>query len=195
MAFEAVATVVPDFTMAADVMAPDGRVCFETIDCVAYGSFVGDNTGYGTPATALTITGVQSLIRIFTGTPDNSTDYALGTPAPRNNAGQSGVIGIGGPFTVDSTGDEVDANPGDGICATAGAVCTLRAAIVQANAFIGLDTIAFNISGVGPHTIQPGAALPTIIDPVIIDGTTEPDFAGTPVIELNDTNAGLALMA
>lgn len=44
-------------------------------------------------------------------------------------------------FTVNSTTDVVDANPGDGVCATAGAVCTLRAAIQEANALAGDDTI------------------------------------------------------
>jgi len=34
---------------------------------------------------------------------------------------------------VDSTGDGVDANLSDGVCATSGGVCTLRAAIEQAN--------------------------------------------------------------
>ncbi len=36
-------------------------------------------------------------------------------------------------FTVDSTLDAVDANPGDGMCATSGGLCTLRAAIMEAN--------------------------------------------------------------
>ena len=58
----------------------------------------------------------------------------------------------------------------------AGAVCTLRAAIEEANHANnpGLDTINFSITGGGPHTISPGSALPTITDPVIIDGYTQP---------------------
>jgi CSLREA domain-containing protein len=44
-------------------------------------------------------------------------------------------------FTVDSTLDAVDAAPGDGLCATGGGVCTLRAAIQEANALAGSDTI------------------------------------------------------
>src|SRR3990172_1659410 len=35
-------------------------------------------------------------------------------------------------FTVNSTTDGVDSNPGNGVCATAGGVCTLRAAIQEA---------------------------------------------------------------
>ncbi len=44
-------------------------------------------------------------------------------------------------FTVNSTVDAVDANPGDGVCATATGECTLRAAIMEANALPGDDTI------------------------------------------------------
>ena len=44
-------------------------------------------------------------------------------------------------FTVDSTTDAVDASPGNGACATVGAVCTLRAAVEETNAFAGADTI------------------------------------------------------
>lgn len=36
-------------------------------------------------------------------------------------------------FTVNSTLDAVDAHPGDGVCATSGNLCTLRAAIMEAN--------------------------------------------------------------
>ena len=46
-------------------------------------------------------------------------------------------------FTVNGTADLVDANPGDGICASAGpaSICSLRAVIEQANASPGDDTI------------------------------------------------------
>ncbi|MCA1683666.1 MAG: right-handed parallel beta-helix repeat-containing protein, partial [Actinobacteria bacterium] len=70
---------------------------------------------------------------------------------------------------------------------------SLRQAITDANASAGTtDTIAFNIAGAGVHTIAPTSALPIVTDPVIIDGTTEPDFVATPVVELDGTNAGAA---
>lgn len=93
-------------------------------------------------------------------------------------------------FIVTSIGDGGDANTGDGVCATAGdGPCTLRAAIQQANASFGANKIHFNIPGVAPHTISPASALPTVTDPVTIDATTEPDFAGSPVVELDGSNA------
>jgi hypothetical protein len=50
---------------------------------------------------------------------------------------------------------------------------TLRQAILNANAKVGRDTIAFNIPGAGPHTIVPASSLPEITDPVVIDGFTQ----------------------
>lgn len=44
-------------------------------------------------------------------------------------------------ITVDSTDDAVDIAPGDGQCKTAANVCTLRAAIMEANAAPSADTI------------------------------------------------------
>jgi hypothetical protein len=47
---------------------------------------------------------------------------------------------------------------------------SLRQAILDANASPGFEAILFNIPGTGPHTIAPLTALPSITDPVIIDG-------------------------
>ena len=63
---------------------------------------------------------------------------------------------------------------------------SLRQAIINANANQGVDTISFLIGpGPGARTISPLSALPVITDPVVIDGTTQPGFAGTPIIELD----------
>ena len=93
-------------------------------------------------------------------------------------------------FTVDSTGDGGDSNTADGVCDDGAGACTLRAAIEQANASAGVDTINFSIGGGGVQTIAPGSALPTITDPVVIDGTTQPGFVGSPIIELDGSGAG-----
>lgn len=55
-------------------------------------------------------------------------------------------------FEVNSSRDDVDADPGDGTCATAASVCTLRAALQEANALPGADEIVvpsgrFRLSG------------------------------------------------
>lgn len=70
---------------------------------------------------------------------------------------------------------------------------SLRQAILDANANPGPDTIAFNIPGAGPHTIQPLSALPTVTDPVVLDATTQSGYAGTPLIELDGSLAGVGV--
>src|SRR6266849_5644348 len=58
-------------------------------------------------------------------------------------------------FTVNSTVDGVDSNPGDGICATALGACTLRAAVQETNALAGADTI---ILSKNTYLFAPGGA-------------------------------------
>jgi len=94
-------------------------------------------------------------------------------------------------LTVDSTADASDSNTSDGLCDDGTGACTLRAAIEQANATTGSDTISFAI-GSGPQTIAPATQLPAISDPVTIDGTTQPSFAGSPIIVLDGGSAGAA---
>ena len=69
-------------------------------------------------------------------------------------------------FTVNSLADTPDANPGNGLCADAGGACTLRAALQEANAFFGDDTINFSVTG----TINLTGALPTINSNINING-------------------------
>jgi hypothetical protein len=67
---------------------------------------------------------------------------------------------------------------------------SLRQAILDSNGNAGPNTIAFNIGSGGAQTIQPTSALPSITNPAIIDGTTQPGFAGSPLIVLNGSKAG-----
>ncbi|GAB5518869.1 MAG: hypothetical protein RhofKO_11200 [Rhodothermales bacterium] len=73
-----------------------------------------------------------------------------------------------------------DANPGDGTCATADGVCTLRAAIEEANATTGKQTVNFNIpsgdSGCasGVCELYDGTILPVITDPIKLNGPSQP---------------------
>src|SRR5262249_44166570 len=70
-------------------------------------------------------------------------------------------LAIGATFVVNSALDAVDVLPGNGVCATAGAVCTLRAAIQEAN------------TTPGPHIIT----LPAGIYTLTIAGRGETDAA------------------
>ena len=89
-------------------------------------------------------------------------------------------------FVVNSTANDPDAGPGNGVCLTAAGNCTLQAAIGEANASAGADEIRFSIGGGGAQSIPIDAQfLRDITDTVTIDGTTQPGFAGSPIIELN----------
>jgi CSLREA domain-containing protein len=96
-------------------------------------------------------------------------------------------------FFVNSTKDRVDERPGDGLCFTGVRIvhddggiegeCTLRAAIQEANAVAGADTINFGIlstedsncnATTGVCTISPASALPTITRVATINGYSQP---------------------
>lgn len=82
-----------------------------------------------------------------------------------------------GTYIVDTASDESDAQIGDGVCRTSAGSCTLRAAIAEANAHSGPDTIGFQIPGSGVIVIRPTKRLPTLSDtsgPTTIDGYTQP---------------------
>jgi uncharacterized repeat protein (TIGR01451 family) len=65
---------------------------------------------------------------------------------------------------------------------------SLRQAILDANSDSGPSTITFNIDG--PLTIAPLSPLPTITAPAVIDGTSQPGWSGSPIIELSGANVG-----
>lgn len=56
---------------------------------------------------------------------------------------------------VNTSADAVDANVGDGFCATAAGTCTLRAAIQETNAWLTADTITI-APGIDPTLTVPG---------------------------------------
>jgi parallel beta-helix repeat protein len=67
---------------------------------------------------------------------------------------------------------------------------SLRQAIVSSDATAGPNIINFNIPGSGVQTINLLSALPALTHPVTIDGTTEPNSGGLPVIQIDGTKAG-----
>lgn len=84
------------------------------------------------------------------------------------------VIAVAAPastFVVTSTTD-----PGDGIC---NATCTLREAIAAANLTVAADTINFAIPTpiTGELRITPATPLPTVTQPLTIDGYSQPGAA------------------
>jgi len=66
---------------------------------------------------------------------------------------------------------------------------SLQQAIFDASTNAGADTITFAILS-GGLTITPTNALPAIVEPLTIDGSTQPGFVNAPIIELNGASAG-----
>jgi CSLREA domain-containing protein len=95
-------------------------------------------------------------------------------------------------LTVNETGDQSDANPGNGACdrdaVAAGSQCTLRAAIEEANALGGTDDIGFasaiancSASDVDPCTIDvTGGDISSPFLPPIATGTTVNGCSASP---------------
>lgn len=106
----------------------------------------------------------------FTFTPPSQTFNNLSAPQTANFAATRQS------FVVTNTNDH-----GSG---------SLRNAIINANATLGTDTIVFNIPGPGVKVISPLIALPEITERVVIDGTTQPGYAGTPLIEVDGLVSG-----
>jgi hypothetical protein len=65
---------------------------------------------------------------------------------------------------------------------------SFRQAILDANATPGTNEIDFAIGDGGAQTIRPTSALPEVTHSVVIDGTTQPGFAGSPLIDLDGAN-------
>ena len=95
------------------------------------------------------------------------------------------VLADGIIYTVNTTDDNDDKS-----CTVSH--CSFREAIDDANASPGLDEIHFDIPGPGPHVIELATSLPRITDSIVIDGTSEPDYAGVPVVEISGLDRRMA---
>ena len=93
-------------------------------------------------------------------------------------------------IAVTTSADVADANPGDGICETAAGngVCSLRAAVMEANAFPGADTISLDADTYSltiPYTVEPDDSKGdlNIFDALTIEGKGE----GSTIIQASAT--------
>jgi uncharacterized repeat protein (TIGR01451 family) len=153
-----------------------------------------DEPSTGELITIANLTWAPSIVGFDIAT--NGRGYAAVTPPGMNHSSlyrvdldtggmsEIGRIGDGGPvnfLTILGRAVTSTNNSGPG---------SLRQAITDANNTPGMDTIIFNIGAGGVQTIRPLTPLPGIIDPLILDATTQPGFTGMPVIELDGSNAG-----
>lgn len=124
--------------------------------------------------------GVNPVIGTFSGMPEGLSIQVNGVPFYITYVGGDGNDAVlqsdYGLKTVLNTNDS--------------GIGSLRQAILGANAAFGTDAIFFNISGSGPHTIQPLSSFPLITDKVVVDGHELSDLNGSPNIELRGDLAG-----
>ena len=96
-------------------------------------------------------------------------------------------------FVVNNVGDASDLTPGDGVVdtGTPGQV-TLRAAIQEANALANLDPNAPDMIffDIPTSTITPATALPSITDAVIVAGSSQPGYTGSPLVAIDGSGTG-----
>jgi CSLREA domain-containing protein len=85
-------------------------------------------------------------------------------------------------FTVDVTADSDDSTPGDGVCRASSGLCTLRAAVQEANALAGDDVIKLRS---GTYILQddPTSGPRTRGDLDVTENLTIQPLSGTPVID------------
>ncbi len=129
------------------------------------------NTGNGSFTLQTISTGANQALGLFVADVDSDSDFDVLSASFADDK-----IAWYENLSASAVTNTNDSGPG-----------SLRAAILAANTNPGLETISFSI-GSGVQTIAPLSALPNITDPVIIDGTTQPGYAGTPLVVLSGVN-------
>ena len=105
--------VTANLTMTASLPASGGKLCFDSIDCVAWGDYAPADAAVGTPFNSnaapiagqpgrglvsgraivrrLDIAGGATTLEAADDTGNSANDFSFGVPAPRNNAGATGA--------------------------------------------------------------------------------------------------------
>jgi hypothetical protein len=117
-------------------------------------------------AAALGVTAATALVATATDTTGDTSEFSA------SQINQS-------TFQVTNTNDS---GPG-----------SLRQAILNANYHAGQDAITFDIPGTSVQTIHLLSPLPTIVEAITVDGTTQPGYTGSPLIELQGSGAGASV--
>jgi hypothetical protein len=145
-------------------------------------------TGSGDGTYSLTLQGplsaVDAALDGLTYTPPAGAHVLATLSVSASSAGatslENQVTLTDGVFEVDTT---ADSGPG-----------SLRQAIVDADGLAsGAVAIDFDIPGAGVRTIRTATPLPAITTSLIVDGTTQPGYAGTPLIGLVGPSASSPL--
>ena len=134
----------------------------------------GEPTGVGSLEFSGSIALIDALLThvVFTPPPGfhGNTTLTITAAAAGATTIRSSINVTDGIFVVTSVDD---GGPG-----------SLRQAILESNAAGGANTIAFALPGNWDHTLVLGSPLPEATTPTFIDGSTQPGFAGSPMVAL-----------
>jgi CSLREA domain-containing protein len=142
----------------------------------------------GSPA----INAVSSLIRVNCQNSPDQRGLPRGRPRTNNGVDDVFLCDAGAyeqvePFGVNTLTDGVDADPNDDKCLTAGGLCTLRAAIQQANALPANHGSHEILLGTGIHVLSiPGAGE---------DASATGDLDIDPPLEIRGAGAGVTIVS
>ena len=120
--------ITADLLMDPVIPGAGGKICFDTIDCVAWGNFSGNLTGVGAPfnqqsgglflgSALIRKLGANGTLEGGDDTGISANDFFLGFPTPRNNARQAGIaVGICGNGSLENAEgcDDNNTTAGDG---------------------------------------------------------------------------------
>lgn len=116
------------------------------------------------------------------------------SPQPLSDFESQAIFSIPG-FSVDSTADLGDAVPGDGICDAGGGVCTLRAAVQEANALAGADYVVLG-AGTYALTLSGTDDVAAVGDLDVTDDLTVVGLGPSEtVLDVNGLDGGFAVLA
>jgi len=192
----------PHFTMTPGSQTFNSLTSDQVLDFTATASAAqfftisgkASENGIGLASVTVTLSGSQPGLR----TTDSNGNYSFELVAGGNYTVTPSLIGFN--FGSAQTFNNLSANQTADFAATRQSFVvtnvnnhgagSLRDAIINANATIGTDTITFNIPGPGVKVISLLIALPDLTDRVVIDATTQPGYAGAPLIELDGTGLG-----
>ncbi len=123
--------------------------------------------------------------RVITGIAVSDVDfgYSFDAIVNKNNAGQGSVRQF-------LTNVNTLSNAGLAQAGRPAAIDNAVFMLADGTARPGLKASYPNLFVGGVATIAPTSTLPTITDPVVIDGQTQPGWSSTPIIELNGASAG-----
>jgi CSLREA domain-containing protein len=167
-----------------DAISAWGNALIETGDILFYGcSIAAASDGQGLLKTIADLTGADVAASDDpTGHAASGGDWDLEYLSgdiemrvalrPESQQNWSGVLAT---FTVNTTADAPDANPGDGLAVDSGGNTSLRAAIMEANALAGADTVSlaagtYTLSRAGTHENAANTGDLDITDSLTISG-------------------------